>query len=108
MELCVHAYQKPAASRLQVAIVLLSGHYNSLRLAGTDWKSLIGTVFIVCAPCGIFFGFVASKIGPNISWALVAIIAAELLACMFCLCMTALRDPGFYPRDDGNRPEAKL
>ncbi len=76
-------------------------------LAGTDWKSLIGTVLIVCAPCGIFFGFVAPKIGPNITWALVAIIAAELLASLFCLCMTALRDPGFYPREDGNRPEAK-
>ncbi|KAL0020011.1 hypothetical protein WJX77_003088 [Trebouxia sp. C0004] len=82
--------------------------FNGAFVVGTDWKSLIGTVFIVCAPCGIFFGFVASKIGPNISWALVAIIAAELLACLFCLCMTALRDPGFYPRDDGNRPEAKL
>ena len=80
---------------------------HTLVLAGTDWKSLIGTIFIVCAPVAIFFGFVASKVGPNISWALVAIIAAELLASLFCLSMTALRDPGFYPRDDGTRPEAK-
>ena len=61
----------------------------------------------MCSPCGIFFGFVASKVGPNITWALVAVVAAELLTSLFCLSLTALRDPGFYPRDDANRPEAK-
>lgn len=81
--------------------------FKGALVVGIDWKSLVGTIAIVCAPCGIFFGFAAPKIGPNISWALVAIVAAELLASLFCLAMTALRDPGFYPREDGNRPEAK-
>lgn len=81
--------------------------FNGAFVVGTDWKSLLGTIFIVLAPCGIFFGFVAPKAGSNITWALVAIVAAELVASVFCLCMTALRDPGFYPRDDANRPEAR-
>lgn len=81
--------------------------HTACLLLGTDWKSLLGTILIIVAPCGIFFGFVASKVGSNISWALVAIVAAEMVLALIFLGLTALRDPGFFPRDDPNRPEAK-
>ena len=93
---------------------LLSDHFqtpsSSVTYAlhsGTDWKSLLGTLLIILAPCGIFFGFVAPKVGRNVSWALVAVVAVELVLAMVFLALTALRDPGFFPRDDPNRPEAK-
>lgn len=103
--LVVGEYVRSQPRHHQQTVKLCS--HSPINPSGTDWKSLLGTILIVVAPCGIFFGFVAPKVGPNISWALVAVVAAELVLALIFLGLTALRDPGFFPRDDPNRPEAK-
>lgn len=44
-------------------------------------------------------GFEAKRIGDDISWAVVAIVAVLTLASLGLLYATAFVDPGFVPRD---------
>ena len=47
---------------------------------------------------GVFLGLVAPYVGRHISWALVPISCLLVLLSLSMLLVTALRDPGFYPR----------
>jgi len=48
---------------------------------------------------GVFLGFEGRKIGEDISWAVIAIVAALTVTSIGLLCATAFVDPGFVPRD---------
>lgn len=45
-------------------------------------------------------GFEAKRIGDDISWAVVAVVAALTVVSMGLLYATAFVDPGFLPRED--------
>ncbi|KAK9823357.1 hypothetical protein WJX72_002144 [[Myrmecia] bisecta] len=82
-------------------------------IVGPDGYSILGSLFMICAPCGVFFAFVAPHIGRDISWAVVAVIGVNVVVSVITLLITALLDPGFIPRkplDDtelGARPPTK-
>ena len=48
---------------------------------------------------GVFMGFEAKPIGKDISWAVIAIVAALTVISVGLLYATAFVDPGFVPRD---------
>lgn len=50
----------------------------------------------------IFFIFVLPYMGHHMSWAYVVLSAVLVAFVMAMLCMTAFRDPGFYPRSPPN------
>lgn len=76
-------------------------HYEpcgGLIFLGPDWKSLAASTFLIAAPSGVFLGLVVPYVGRHISWALVPISAVLVALSLSMLAVTALRDPGFYPR----------
>lgn len=62
---------------------------------GPDWKSLLGSLFLILAPSAAFFATVGLRV-PH--WQ-AAVVAALLAATVAFLLTTALLDPGFVPRD---------
>ena len=65
------------------------------RPPGPDWKSLLGSVFLIAAPSAAFFATAGLRIP---AWQ-TAIVAALLASTVAFLLTTALLDPGFVPRD---------
>ena len=68
---------------------------NTLTKPGPDWKSLLGSLFLIVAPSAAFFATVGLRI-PVWQTASVAALLASTIA---FLLTTALLDPGFVPRD---------
>ncbi|KAK9792476.1 hypothetical protein WJX73_002427 [Symbiochloris irregularis] len=92
-------------------------HYafcNGRFTVGPDWKSVLGSLFLILAPAGIYFGFIARDNGIEQSWAVPVIIAVLVVASVALLMTTAIMDPGFVPRNMdpkdmelGDRPPSK-
>ena len=51
-------------------------------------------------PAGIWLAFIAPDVGRDISWAIVAVTGANIVAALAMLLTTAFLDPGFIPRQD--------
>ncbi|KDD72118.1 DHHC palmitoyltransferase, partial [Helicosporidium sp. ATCC 50920] len=63
-----------------------------------DWKSLAMSCFLIFAPSGVFLGLVTPYLGRTISWSVPVLSSVFLAAVAASMSLTALRDPGFFPR----------
>ncbi|KAK9837930.1 hypothetical protein WJX74_007972 [Apatococcus lobatus] len=67
-------------------------------VVGPDWLVMLVAIALVAAPTGVWLGFIAPDEGRDISWAIVAVIAATFVITVSCLLTTSFMDPGFIPR----------
>ncbi|CAL8472070.1 g11612 [Coccomyxa elongata] len=77
-------------------------HYSFLEgriVLGPDWKSVMASLALILAPCGVFFGLVAPHLIHEFTWVPVAFAIVLAVLCLAFLFVTAFMDPGFIPRD---------
>ncbi len=72
--------------------------HASRRGSGAFDQSIHCALITSACTAGIWLGFIAPDEGRDISWAIVAVIAASFIITIACLLTTSFMDPGFIPR----------
>lgn len=86
-------------------------HYsfcNGRVVLGPDYKAMLASCCLIIAPLAVFFALVIPYTVGHMSPAYLAVSIVLTLIPFYSLIMTAMRDPGFYPRSSPKDSSRRL
>jgi len=82
--------------------------FNGKVVLGPDYKAMLASCCLIVAPLAVFFALVIPYTVSDMSPAYLAVSVVLTLIPFYSLIMTAMRDPGFYPRSSPKDSSGRL